>query len=427
MERRMIFSDEFYATAISVILKEENFSDNINKFGDEFFNENEKFYKIFRNAKAMVKKYGFINLKMFKEECPKGYELVKEKRAPELEDYVKANLKKMIRITSTKRFMDKAVEEMQKDFHEINDEELMKNMLLLEDSVIIDENKTLDYFENPARRITKLSNVTGTPTGWYNIDRRLFGGGLCDGDLGIILALPNTGKSATLVNLAIMAATYGKQVLYITLEMPDYMIAHRCDMRLMGLTQSEVFSDIYSVTKRLKEFKKMTGSSLKIHKFNNRNETVKDIRKLIIDLKRFKGFDTNFLVVDYADLIKTNRVYSREDLGSKEIYEDLRVLGNEMNMGVWTASQSNRSGNETKVLDMSKFADAFSKGFVGDIVISINQNKKQKEEKRAFYYIAKNRNKEAGFGDTLYADWDRMTLVDVSDSEIFYTPLKENS
>ena len=80
---------------------------------------------------------------------------------------------------------------------------------------------TLD--EALARRME--GGMVGIPTGWPTLDRAT--GGWCDGDMYIILARPQKGKSLFLLNMAMTAHLEGFIPLFVSMEMRDLQMARR--------------------------------------------------------------------------------------------------------------------------------------------------------------------------------------------------------
>ena len=71
------------------------------------------------------------------------------------------------------------------------------------------------------------------PSGWDWLDRRLDGGFLESGRaLYVFAGQTNVGKSIFLGNVAVNAAAQGRNVLLITLEMPELIYAKRISTQI---------------------------------------------------------------------------------------------------------------------------------------------------------------------------------------------------
>ena len=97
------------------------------------------------------------------------------------------------------------------------------------------------------------------------------------------------------------------------------------------------------------------------------------------------------VIIDYLDLMKSTRQYNEQRYETKLIYEEVRGLAQELNFGVWSASQSNRTGVKNEVIDMDNFSEDFSKAFTSDFICSISRKSYEKANGLGRLYIAKNR------------------------------------
>lgn len=75
---------------------------------------------------------------------------------------------------------------------------------------ILTTDKLFDYFN-------ELGSQTFIPTGFDYLDEQ-FGGGIASSDYTVVLARPGTGKSFTMIRMALTAAQQFRSVLYFTLE-----------------------------------------------------------------------------------------------------------------------------------------------------------------------------------------------------------------
>jgi dsDNA-binding SOS-regulon protein len=104
------------------------------------------------------------------------------------------------------------------------------------------------------------------------------------------------------------------------------------------------------------------------------------------------GRKMDLLVVDYADRLagwaKDNSYKEME-----EVYEGLRLYGEQNQLVVATASQAKRGAKVKWPMDEDDFADSIAKGRVVDDVFSINMKKSKDDGTEEFcIYIAKRRN-----------------------------------
>jgi replicative DNA helicase len=101
------------------------------------------------------------------------------------------------------------------------------------------------------------------------------------------------------------------------------------------------------------------------------------------------------LFIDYADLIQAESQYKDYRHTLAKIYREVRGLGDEFDIPVWTASQTNREGEDKEIINLKYLAEAYEKAQIADIVITICQNVTDKNSDLLRMYLGKVRNGEA--------------------------------
>jgi len=103
------------------------------------------------------------------------------------------------------------------------------------------------------------------------------------------------------------------------------------------------------------------------------------------------GFKPDLIIVDYADLMSANaKTDARyQELGA--VYEELRGLAGELQVPIWTASQTQRSAIQDEVIQADKIAESYSKIMTADLVLSISRKLEDKVHKTGRAHIIKNR------------------------------------
>lgn len=182
--------------------------------------------------------------------------------------------------------------------------------------------------------------LTGLPTGITGLDNIL--GGLQKSDLIILAARPAMGKSTLALNLAYnVANSQDKEVLFYSLEMSTAQLVNRLissvsgvnseRMRTGDLTQDE-FNRIYSAAGDISE--------LPI-KFCD----VADVStRRILTLARREAHkrDISMIVIDYLQLISSNRRDGNRVQEISEISRGLKLMAKELNVPVLALSQLSR-------------------------------------------------------------------------------------
>ena len=66
-------------------------------------------------------------------------------------------------------------------------------------------------------------------------------------------------------------------------------------------------------------------------------------------------------------------------------------MGGELGIPIWTASQTNRSGIDSEVIEADKIADSYAKVMNADFIMSVSRKSKDKLNNTARVHVMKNR------------------------------------
>ena len=283
---------------------------------------------------------------------------------------------------------------------------------LIRDAIQISLNKDLgtDYFENPRARLEHLKNSNGQiSTGWPTMDRRLYGG-FNRGELSIFAAASGGGKSLFLANLAVNWALTGLNVIYLTFELAENLVAMRVDSMLTGISTREIFRNIDDVELRVKMTERKAGN-IQI-KYLPSGKNCNDIRAYLKEYQVKKGYKPDIILIDYLDLMMPISIkVSPSDLFVKDKYvsEEIRNLAMETNCITVTASQLNRSAVEEIEFDHSHIAGGLSKIQTADNVIGIFTSRAMRERGKYQIQFMKTRS-SSGVGQKIDLDFNIETL-----------------
>jgi KaiC/GvpD/RAD55 family RecA-like ATPase len=184
-----------------------------------------------------------------------------------------------------------------------------------------------------------------------------------------IVAPMKRGKSWWLIYFAVQAALRGKRTLYINLEMRDSDICRRVWQALLGIPKhygrvrykmpsydrnygyqmQEVEREFPEVTEgylrnelaRLQSSSKFAG--IRIESRPTNTFTVSQLEEFIALLEKEDGCIPEVIVVDYADLLRSEYRGTEERHRLNSIWADLRRLSLQLDCAIITASQSGRS------------------------------------------------------------------------------------
>jgi replicative DNA helicase len=131
--------------------------------------------------------------------------------------------------------------------------------------------------------------------------------------------------------------------------------------------------------------------------------TVGTLRSYIERLKLI-NFTPDLLIVDYADIMRSSQQFDAPRFEQKKIYEELRGFAVELDIPIWSASQSNKAGANEDIVGLENMAEAYAKAGVCDLVIGLSRKPEEKATGTARLFIAKNRNGVDGITFDLHID-----------------------
>lgn len=287
------------------------------------------------------------------------------------------------------------------------------------------KNLGVNYFENPHERMTRmLSSGSMVSTGWKQLDKLLYGG-LNRKEMILFSANSGGGKSIVMANLGINLIEQGLNVLYISLELFEDVVAKRFDSMVTGVSQQEWSNRTTEISQKI-ETKKGTVGNLFI-KYMSSGTNCTMIRAYIKEFEIQTGFIPDVLIVDYLDLMGTNEHISADNVFEKDkkASEQLRNIGSDYNMYIVTASQQNRSAVGVVDTNHSHIAGGISKINTTDTYISILAGPIQMGAGEILFKLLKTRSSD-GVGETIALKWDRVSLrvTDPSDPNDSSSKLK---
>lgn len=255
------------------------------------------------------------------------------------------------------------------------------------------------------------------PTGITELDqRKVLNGGLGAGELGVVIAPTGVGKSHFLVNVGAQALLQGKNVLHYTFELNERAVGVRYDSHLLDIDSIECF-DHKNLIKEFYENNTETLGRLRIKYYPTGGATVNTLRSHI-DKLTVQGFVPDLLIIDYAGIMRSTEKYELLRLELKKIYEELRSFANELDIPVWTATQSNKEGADKDYVDLTNMAEAYGQAHVADFVLGLSRKALNKSTGYGNIFIAKNRAGVDGIQYQIHLDTARSKLRVLSENEV---------
>ncbi len=243
-----------------------------------------------------------------------------------------------------------------------------------------------DYSEDVDKRMTVMAR-NAIKTNWEVIDG-LMDGGLGPGELGIITACAGSGKSWVLSKLGAEAMRQGKNVVHFTLELNENYVGLRYDSCFTGIDFQNIRNNISTVREKIAQvpgkliikyfpIKTVSAHSLKAH----------------CERLAMLGTKVDMIIVDYADILRPinsdRNSNSYQEAGG--IYEELRAVAGELQVPVWSASQSNRAAMEEDIIQANNISDSYRKIMTADFVMSLSRKVNDKVSNTARFHVIKNR------------------------------------
>jgi len=243
-----------------------------------------------------------------------------------------------------------------------------------------------EYMVDIEQRMSQMARKT-VKTNWTEIDT-LMDGGLAGGELGIITACAGSGKSWVLAKMGAEAMKQGKNVLHYTLELNENYVGLRYDACFTGIDFQNIRNNIDIVKKKIAEIpgkliikyfpiKTVSAHSLKLHA--ERIQTL--------------GTKIDLIIVDYADILRPSQSDRNSNSYSEAggIYEELRGVAGELQVPIWSASQSNCAAMDEDIIQANNISDSYRKIMTADFVISLSRKMSDKQANTARFHVIKNR------------------------------------
>jgi replicative DNA helicase len=243
-----------------------------------------------------------------------------------------------------------------------------------------------EYMVDVEKRMSVMARNT-IKTNWSEIDN-IMDGGLAAGELGIVTACAGAGKSWVLAKLGAEAMKQGKNVVHITLELNENYVGLRYDSCFTGIDFQNIRNNVDIVRQKIE---KVPGK-LFIKYFPIKTVSAHHL-KMHTERVMMLGTKVDMIVVDYADILRPYQSERNSNSYSEAggIYEELRSIAGELQIPIWTASQSNRAAMEEDIIQANSIADSYRKIMTADFVMSVSRKVTDKVANTARFHIIKNR------------------------------------
>lgn len=248
-------------------------------------------------------------------------------------------------------------------------------------------------------------------------------GGLPRKSMSVLLATTGGGKSLVKCHMAATNLMYGKNVLYITMELAEEEVARRIDANLLDVSLDELMSMPRNTYERkINAIKSKTVGQLIVKEYPTGSAHAGHFRHLLNELRLKKNFVPDIIFVDYLNICASSRVKGAASANSytlvKSIAEEVRGLAMEFNLAIVTSSQFNRGAYDSSDVELSNTSESMGITHTADAIFGLISTEELNERKQLMIKQLKNR-----WGDISYykrfvvgIDRSRMKLYNLDTS-----------
>lgn len=303
---------------------------------------------------------------------------------------------------------------------------------IFEDALGISFNKTLgtNYLNDAEKRFEYYHNIEEKYAFDLDILNKITRGGFSKKTLNIFVASPGVGKTLIMGYLASSYIKRGLNVLYITLEMSEEKISERIDVNILDVS----FDDLRKIEKtnfldKIAKIKNEGCGNFIIKEFATSTVHKGHIKTFIRELELKEKFKPDILFIDYINIMlpmnnKWTNIYEKV----KNICEELRGLGVELNIPVISATQTNRSGTNNTDLDYTNIAESAGVSQTADFILGVSTNDELKKSNQILFKQLKNRYNDVNYYNKFLVgiDYGKMRLYNVGNIDNNVSENKKN-
>lgn len=234
-----------------------------------------------------------------------------------------------------------------------------------------------DYYEDVEQRYDYYHTEIDRIPFHLELMNKITRGGVPNKTLNVILAGTGVGKSLFMCSCAAGSLTLGKNVLYLTMEMSEEKIAERIDANLLDcdITELDKLSKKEMVN-GISKIKNGANGKLIIKEYPTGYANANNFRALLNELKLKKKFVPDIIFIDYLNICSSARMKTMGgSINSytyiKAIAEELRGLGVEFNVPIFTATQTTRAGYANSDPTLDDTSESFGLPATADLMFAL--------------------------------------------------------
>ena len=210
---------------------------------------------------------------------------------------------------------------------------------------------------------------------WMN---KVTNGGIPSKTLNVVLGGTHVGKTLIMCHCAATYLKQGKNVLYVTLEIAEEEITKRIDANLLDIAMDDLNKDDKNPKKyfqdKINNLRTKTNGRLIVKQYPTAAAHSGHFRHLLNELRLKKNFKPDILIIDYLNICLSSRIKQGPNVNSytyvKAIGEELRGLGVEFDIPVFTGTQTNRAGFNSSDVGMEDTSESFGLPMTADFMFA---------------------------------------------------------
>ncbi|KKN72096.1 hypothetical protein LCGC14_0413820 [marine sediment metagenome] len=189
----------------------------------------------------------------------------------------------------------------------------------------------------------------GINTGLPTLDGAM--GGICPGEVALVIGETNVGKTSWLINVAVESIIHGFNTFFVSMEQPAHSMNSKFDSAF-----------------RVRTFDRKKAGNLYIHCTSPHSQTPAELESR---LERDGGL-VDLIILDSLDLIRAPRRWGSRWEEEGETVLDIKAWGLRASSRLWVSTQANRMGYGGDVVRTGHVKGSLEKVQLVDHVISLN-------------------------------------------------------
>ena len=244
--------------------------------------------------------------------------------------------------------------------------------------------------EDYIRELRDDANRISTGFAW--LDQQIGGGLLTKGSaMYNFCAASNIGKSNFIKSLACNISKQGKNCLVVSLEMPRYIYADRFVAELADVAIYDLKNETEKIGQFLTSATDKGYGDILIKDFATGSLTPQGLSAFIKRAENHLNIKFDCVFVDYPELLKPSKNFTRHDLMVSSLYVETRALSFNHGIPFIVVSQLNRAGYDNEKPSMSNLGSSIGIATCSDFCGFLYATDDMKEINQFGFIVGKSR------------------------------------